>query len=230
MRKDVITSLLAVVTFTVLLGIAYPLVVTGLSQVLMENKANGSQITQNGKVVGSKLIAQDFRRPLLGADGKPKLDADGAPVLVADKRYFQPRPSVTGYAANATAFSNLGPNSVDTRDATKANLDAYLALERPFDRTLVADRVPADAATYSASGVDPRISVENARIQAHRIATVRGLPLARVRTLIDEHTGGRDLGVLGEPGVDVLSLNLALDREASASGRAATTNSTGATR
>lgn len=211
MRKDALTSLLAVAVFTLLLGLAYPLAVTGVSQLTMRDRANGSLVERDGRTVGSRLIAQDFRRPALDAAGEPKLDADGAPVLVADERYFQPRPSATGYAADATAFSNLGPNGVDTRDAIRARIDDYLALERRFVPGLDATRIPVDAATASGSNVDPWISVANARIQAHRVAAVRRLPPERVRDLIDDHTRGRTLGVLGEPGVDVLALNLALD-------------------
>lgn len=211
MRKDVLTSLLAVAVFTLLLGIAYPLAVTGVAQLTMRDQANGSLVERDGRTVGSRLIAQDFRRPAVDADGKPQVDADGEPVLVADEQYFQPRPSATGYAADATAFSNLGPNSVDTRDAIRGRIDEYLALERRFVPTLDAGRIPVDAATSSGSNVDPQISVANARIQAHRIAAVRGLPLDRVNDLIDDHTSGRSLGVLGEPSVEVLSLNLALD-------------------
>lgn len=211
MRKDALTSLLAVAVFTLLLGLAYPLAVTGVSQLTMRDRANGSLVTQDGRTVGSRLIAQDFRRPALDAEGRPKLDADGEPVLVADARYFQPRPSTTGYAADATGFSNLGPNAVDTRDAIRARIDEYLALEQRFVPGLDRGRIPVDAATSSGSNVDPWISVANARIQAHRIAAVRDLPLARVRDLIDDHTHGRALGVLGERGVDVLALNLALD-------------------
>lgn len=211
MRKDALTSLLAVAVFTLLLGLAYPLAVTGVSQLTMRDNADGSLVERDGRTVGSRLIAQDFRRPALDATGAPKLDGDGEPVLVADERYFQPRPSATGYAADATAFSNLGPNGVDTRDAIRARIGAYLALERRFVPGLDAGRIPVDAATSSGSNVDPQISVANARIQAHRIAAVRGLPLGRVRGLIDDHTRGRALGVLGEPGVDVLALNLALD-------------------
>ena len=211
MRKDVLTSLLAVAVFTLLLGLAYPLAVTGVSQLTMRDRANGSLVERDGRTVGSRLIAQDFRRPALDAAGDPQLDADGEPVLVADERYFQPRPSVTGYAADATAFSNLGPNGVETRDAIGDRIDAYLELERRFVPELDAKRIPVDAVTASGSGVDPWISVANARIQAHRVAAVRGLPLDRVRGLIDDHTRERALGVLGEPGVDVLALNLALD-------------------
>ena len=213
MRRDLVSSALAILVITALIGIAYPLVVTGVSQVAFPGKANGSKIERDGKLVGSRLIAQDFRRPVLDANGKPKLAKDGNPVLTPDTRYFQPRPSTaTSYNPAATAFTNLGPNSKDARDTFSANLQRYLRLERPYDRSLSAPRVPVDAVTSSASGVDPHISEANAAVQAHRIANVRRLPLARVQHLIADHTDGRFLGVLGEPGVNVLGLNLALDR------------------
>jgi K+-transporting ATPase ATPase C chain len=213
MRRDLISSVLAIVAITALFGLAYPLVVTGVSQVAFPGKANGSKIERNGKLVGSRLLAQDFRKPVLDANGKPKMDKDGNPVLTPDTRYFQPRPSTaTSYNPAATAFTNLGPNSKDARDTFKANLQGYLRLERPYDRGLSARRVPVDAVTSSSSGVDPHISEANAAVQAHRIAGVRRLPLARVQKLISGNTDGRFLGLLGEPGVNVLELNLALDR------------------
>ena len=203
----------AIVVFTVLFGLAYPLATTGISQVVFPNKADGSQIKRDGKVVGSSLIGQDFSKPVLGKNGKPKVDADGNPVLEADTRYFQSRPSTTGYSANVTYFNNLGPNSKDLRDMFKENLGAYLQRERPYNPGLQGSDVPVDAVTTSASGVDPHISKANARIQARRVAKVRGLSLDRVLALIDDNTDGRALGVLGEPGVNVLELNLALDEE-----------------
>jgi K+-transporting ATPase ATPase C chain len=213
MRRDLISSVLAIVAITALFGLAYPLVVTGVSQVAFPGKANGSKIERNGKLVGSRLLAQDFRKPVLDANGKPKMDKDGNPVLTPDTRYFQPRPSTaTSYNPAATAFTNLGPNSKDARDTFKANLQGYLRLERPYDRGLTTRRVPVDAVTSSSSGVDPHISEANAAVQAHRIAGVRRLPLARVQKLISGNTDGRFLGLLGEPGVNVLELNLALDR------------------
>jgi K+-transporting ATPase ATPase C chain len=216
MRRDLITSLLAILAITVVFGVGYPLVVTGVAQVAFHGRANGSKIERDGKLVGSRLLAQDFRKPVLDANGRPKVDKDGNPVLTPDARYFQPRPSTsTNYNPAATAFTNLGPNSKDARDAFKANLAGYLALERRYDPGLTAAHVPVDAVTSSASGVDPHISTANAAIQAHRIASVRRLPLARVQKLIDVNTDGRFLGVLGEPGVNVLELNLALDRTAS---------------
>jgi K+-transporting ATPase ATPase C chain len=187
MRRDITTSLIAIGVLTLLVGIAYPLLVTGAGQVLFPNKADGSQITAGGKVVGSRLIGQDFKdRPT----------------------YFQSRPSTaTSYAADASAFTNLGPNSKDARDTFRKNLRAYLKL----NPSVTAAQVPIDAVTSSASGIDPHISVANARIQAQRVARVRGLPLAQVNELIDDHTDGRFAGIFGEPGVNVLALNLALD-------------------
>jgi K+-transporting ATPase ATPase C chain len=133
---------------------------------------------------------------------------------VPDKAYFQSRPSATGYSGNVTFFGNAGPNSVEAREEVREYMRAYLRLEKPYDRSLTREDVPVDAATQSASGVDPHISQANARIQAHRIASVRKLPLSEVEDLISAHTDGRGLGLLGEPGVNVLELNIALDREA----------------
>ena len=216
MRRDLTSSLLAIVAITAVFGLGYPLLVTGVSQVAFHGRANGSKVERNGTLVGSRLLAQDFRKPILNANGKPKVDKDGNPILTPDTRYFQPRPSTaTSYDAAATAFTNLAPNSEDARDTFKANLQGYLTLERPYDPALTAARVPVDAVTSSASGVDPQISKANAATQAHRIAAVRHLQLARVQQLIADHTDGRFLGVLGEPGVNVLELNLALDRLAS---------------
>jgi K+-transporting ATPase ATPase C chain len=213
MRRDLISSVLAILAITAVFGLAYPLVVTGIAQVAFHGRANGSKIERDGKLVGSRLLAQDFRKPVLDANGKPKVDKEGKPVLTPDTRYFQPRPSTaTNYNPAATAFTNLGPNSKDARDTFKANLDGYLALERSYDPGLTARRVPVDAVTSSGSGVDPHISQANAAIQAHRIASVRRLPLAAVQQLIADNTDGRSVGVLGEPGVNVLELNLALDR------------------
>jgi K+-transporting ATPase ATPase C chain len=214
MRRDLRNSAIAIVVITLIFGLAYPLLFTGVAQVLFPGNANGSKIHLGGRVVGSKLIAQDFRKPVLDGNGKPKMDAKGKPVLTADPRWFQPRPSSTNYSANTTAFGNLGPNNPTARDATKSNVDSYLALERPYNHGLTAAGIPVDAVTNSASGVDPDISKANARIQSRRIAALRHLPLTRVRSLIDQNTDGRFLGVIGEPGVNVLELNLAIAREA----------------
>jgi K+-transporting ATPase ATPase C chain len=185
MRKDLITSALAVLVFTVLLGLAYPLVITAISQVAFHGRANGSRVAGF-----STLIARPFPGP----------------------RYFHPRPSQTGYNAAGTAFSNRGPDQKSAKVFYRSQLAAYLKLERPFTPGLTAARVPVDAVTTSASGVDPHISQANARIQANRVARVRQLGPARVRALIDKYTDGRFLGVFGEPGVNVTRLNLALDR------------------
>jgi K+-transporting ATPase ATPase C chain len=130
----------------------------------------------------------------------------------ADPAYFRPRPSATGYSATDTFFSNRGPNAASARRFYRDALAAYLALEGPYDRGLTKAGVPVDAVTTSASGVDPHISVADAAIQARRVAAVRRLPLARVRRLVAHDTDGRFLGVIGEPGVNVPELNLALDR------------------
>ena len=213
MRRDIVGSVVAIVVLTIGFGLVYPLVMTGVAQVTFHDQANGSQVKRNGTVVGSSLIGQDFRRPVLDKSGNPKLDTDGNPVLEADPVWFQSRPSQSGYSANVTFFSNLGPNQKDLADQVKANLEVYLALEGPYSPGLTAAGVPVDAITDSASGVDPHISAANARIQANRIAAVRRAPLDRVLALVRQQTDGRALGVLGEPGVNVLELNLALDKE-----------------
>ena len=213
MRRDLISSALALLVLTFVLGVAYPLATTGVSQVLWPNKADGSQIERNGETVGSRLIGQDFQRPVLDRNGEPKVDADDNPILEPDLRYFQSRPSATGYSANVTYFNNLGPNNAELRDLFAANLAAYVERERPYDRGLTRDDVPPDAVQTSASGVDPHISPDNAEIQVRRVAEERGLDLGRVLELVDENTDGRGLGLFGEPGVNVLDLNLALDAE-----------------
>ena len=212
MRRDLIASIIAAVTFTVIFGLAYPLIATGVSQVLFPNKSDGSQVKVDGKVVGSKLIGQSFdlRRP---NDNSKKPKYAKKQIKTPDPKYFQPRPSVTTYSADVTFFNNLGPNNKELMQEFKGYIQAYLALEKPYDPGLTRRDIPVDAITSSASGVDPDISQANARIQAHRISKVRGLPLDRVNELIDDNTDGRALGVLGEPGVNVLELNIALDKE-----------------
>jgi potassium-transporting ATPase KdpC subunit len=207
MWKDLKTGLIAIVVMTVFLGLAYPLAITGISQVVFPGSADGSLVKVDGRIVGSSLIGQEFK----------------------GRTYFHSRPSATGYSGNVTYFGNVSPNSVEGREEVRANLAAYLKRERPYDPELPADgpkahayrgksahrqAVPVDAVTQSASGVDPHISVANARIQAHRIAAVRKLPLDQVEDLIAANTDGRFLGVLGEPGVNVLELNIALDEAA----------------
>jgi len=214
MRKDVVTAILAVAVLTVLLGIAYPLFITGVAQVTFPGNANGQQIKQHGRLVGSKLLAQVYGEPALDRKGTPILTSTGAPTYNPDPRYFQPRPSATSpvYNAAATTFSNLGPNSKATLAEFQTNVQGYLSLEAPYNPGLTVRRIPVDAVTTSASGVDPDISQANAAIQARRVAAVRHLPLAVVERLIQDNTDGRTLGVLGEPGVNVVKLNLALDQ------------------
>jgi len=214
MRKEIVTSVIAIVLFTLLLGIVYPLLITGVGQVAFPGNANGQKVYVHGKLVGSKSIGQSFKRPVIGKNGKPE-EKEEEIVTEVDPRYFQSRPSATEggeYNAAASTFSNRGPNSVKTKEADEENLDAYLELERPYDPGLTASQVPVDAVNTSASNLDPDISQANARIQAHRVAAVRGLPLATVDDLIPKYTSGRGLGFVGEPAVNVLELNLALDR------------------
>jgi K+-transporting ATPase ATPase C chain len=214
MRRDVVTSVIGIVVLTVLLGLAYPLVITGVSQVAFPGNANGQKVFVNGKLVGSKIIGQNFGTPVLEKSGKPK-EVKGAVVTEPDPRYFQSRPTATeggAYNAAASTFSNRGPNDKATEEADAENLKAYLELERPYAPGLTAAQVPVDAVNTSASSLDPEISQANAWIQAHRIAAKRQLSLAVVDGLISKYTDSRGLGFSGEKGVNVLELNLALDR------------------
>jgi potassium-transporting ATPase KdpC subunit len=201
LKTDIVTSAIGILVLTLLLGILFPLLITGISQLAFPGNANGQREYVSGKLVGSKIIGQPFT------------DARGRAI----SRYFQTRPSATTPPDNAagTAFSNLGPNNVATKAALQKNLDAYLSLERPYDPGLTAAQVPVDAVDTSGSSVDPDISPANARIQAHRVAAVRHLPLSTVDGLVARYTHGRGLGFSGEDGVHVLELNLALDREVS---------------
>ena len=212
MKKDIITASLAMLVLTLLVGVLYPLVVTGVSQVAFPGNANGQKVYVNGKLVGSKIIGQAFTDQVV-KNGKPQVDKDGNPVTTPDPKYFQGRPSATVPANNAaaTTFSNLGPNNITTEQEISSNLEAYLSLERPYNAGLTKAQVPVDAANSSASGIDPDISPANAEIQAHRVAAVRHLPLSRVDQLVSKYTHGRGLGFVGEQGVNVLQLNLALD-------------------
>ena len=193
LKRDIITSAIGIVVLTLFCGILYPLLITGVSQVAFPGNANGQRVYVNGQLVGSKLIGQNFG---------------------GNSRYFQSRPSATTPPNNAaaTTFSNLGPNSIATEHAIATNIRAYLRLNRPYDPRLTTANVPVDAANSSASGIDPDISVANADIQARRVAAVRHLSLSTVMKLVAKYTGGRGLGFSGEPGVNVLELNLALDR------------------
>ncbi|HVO52949.1 MAG TPA: potassium-transporting ATPase subunit KdpC [Solirubrobacterales bacterium] len=192
LRRDLTTGAIAIVAMTLALGLLYPLAITGIAQVVFPGAANGSKVSYDGRVVGSKLIGQDFK----------------------SRAFFHSRPSATEYSGNVTFFGNGGPNSVEVREEVREALAAYVKLNKPYDKSLTGEDVPVDAVTQSASGVDPHISEANARIQAHRVAAVRKLPLHRVEELISGHTEDRFLGVLGEPGVNVLQLNIALEEEA----------------
>jgi potassium-transporting ATPase KdpC subunit len=225
LKKDTITAAIAVLVLTLLLGILYPLFITGISQVAFPGNANGQRVYVKGKLVGSKIIGQNFGDQVF-KNGKA-VTQNGAPVINPDPRYFQGRPSATVPPANAaaTTFSNLGPNSKATLAAIEGNIQTYLALNcttvltssgacaSPYDPKVTgSSQVPVDAANSSASGIDPDISVRNADIQAYRVAAIRHLSLTKVMELISTYTHGRGLGFSGEPGVNVLQLNLALDR------------------
>jgi K+-transporting ATPase ATPase C chain len=213
MRRDIITAAIGIIVFTILLGLVYPLFITGVSQVAFPGNANGQQIHVGGKLVGSKIIGQAFADPKM-KNGKV-VEEKGAVVTEPDPRYFQTRPSATeggAYNAAASTFSNLGPNSKATEEAIAEHIKAYIELEGPYNPGLDDARVPVDAANSSGSNLDPEISPANARIQAHRVASVRHLSLATVDALISKYTDARGIGFSGEPGVNVLGLNLALDR------------------
>ena len=191
--RPLLASLVAIVVLTVVLGFGYPAVMTGVAQVTMSHQADGSLIERNGTIVGSSLAAQGFSSP----------------------KYFHERPSATTppYNPSFTTFSNLGPTNPALATLVKQNADAILKLEGPYNPGLTIHDIPVDAVTTSGSGIDPDISPAYARLQERRIAAVRGIPLSRVQQLVAQNTDGRSLGVLGEPGVNVLELNLALDRE-----------------
>lgn len=214
MRRDLFTSIIAIVIFTILLGLVYPLFITGVSQVAFPGNANGQKVYVDGKLVGSKIIGQSFSSPVIGKNGKPE-EKEEELVTEADPRYFQSRPSATeggAYNAAASTFSNRGPNGKATEEADAENIKAYLELNKPYDPTLTVAQIPVDAVNTSASNLDPEISQANGWIQAHRIAAKRGLSLSVVNDLIAKYTDSRGLGFSGEPGVNVLELNLALDR------------------
>ena len=194
--RDLRASVIAVILFTVVLGLGYPAIMTGFAQIAFSHKANGSLVKVNGKVVGSELAAQGFTKP----------------------QYFHERPSATSppYNAAGTTFDNLGPTNPDLAKQVDTYARAVLKLERPYNPGLTIGHIPVDAVTTSGSGIDPHISPAYAQLQAHRIAAVRKLPLTTVQKLISQNTDGRSLGFFGEPGVNVLELNIALDQESSA--------------
>ncbi len=189
-----VAALRALLVFTVILGLAYPLLVTGISQVVFPSAANGSRVEVNGKVVGSALIGQNFT------------DDKGNPL----PRYFQPRPSAagkTGYDPTSSGASNLGPSNPDLVKAIKQRR-TQVAQFNGVPESLV----PADAVTASGSGLDPDISPAYAAIQVNRVAKARGLSVAQVEKVVADNSYGRGLGFVGDPGVNVLGVNVALDR------------------
>lgn len=195
LRRQLGTAAMMTVVLSVLLGLAYPLVVTGVAQAVLPYRANGSLVHRAGGAIGSALIGQSFA------------DENGQPL----RRYFQPRPSAagaSGYDTTATGGSNLGPSDATLLRAVSARVAAY----RELNGMSMTEPVPVDAVTASGSGIDPDISVANALDQASRIAAARHLDPATVRRLIDAHRASRPWGFLGEDAVNVLDLNLALDR------------------
>lgn len=185
MKKNLITSVLMTIVTTILLGLIYPLAITGLAQILFRDKANGQIISRNGEAIGSRIIAQPF----------------------TSAKYFHPRPSAAGngYDASNSGGTNLAPTNQKLIDRIKADA-ATLHEENP------QQPVPVDLITTSASGLDPEISPAAAEFQIPRVARERGLSESAVRDLVQSHTSQRDLGLLGEPRVNVLELNLALDK------------------
>jgi K+-transporting ATPase ATPase C chain len=184
-------AILITLVFTLICGVAYPLFSTLIGQVAFHDKANGSLIKRDGVVVGSELIGQAFTAP----------------------QYFHSRPSAAGagYDGSASSGSNLGPTNPDYLAAVEERAVAY----REENGLAVDAMVPVDAVTASGSGLDPHISIANARLQVNRVANERGLGTKAVEALVAKYTDGRQLGFLGEPGVNVVELNLALDAGAS---------------
>jgi potassium-transporting ATPase KdpC subunit len=190
--RNAVRALVATVVLAVVTGLLYPLVMTGFAQVVFHAKANGSVVEADGRAVGSSLIGQAWSGP----------------------QWFYGRPSAisTPYDASTSSGSNLGPLSKALADAIGQRVAAIVKVEGPYHPGLKASGIPVDLLTASASGLDPDISPATAEFQAPRIAAVRHVPLDRVLALIRSHTQSRTLGVLGEPRVNVLQLNLALDQ------------------
>jgi K+-transporting ATPase ATPase C chain len=185
MLKELKPAILITFVLTIITGILYPLAVTGAAQAMFHNKANGSLVERNGKVVGSEIIGQTFTKP----------------------EYFHPRPSQNSYDAANSGGSNLGPTNPALADRLKKDGEAFRK-----DNPDYTGPIPADAITASGSGLDPEISPANALAQAGRVARARGASTDNVQSLVNAAVQGRDLGVLGEPRVNVLKLNIALDQ------------------
>ncbi len=190
MIRNLVRALIATIVLAVITGLFYPLVMTGFAQVVFHNKADGSLVRGDGRTIGSSLIGQQWTGP----------------------QWFYGRPSAISnpYDASTSSGSNLGPLSQALADAIKERVAAILKLDGPYHVGLTAAQIPVDLLTASASGLDPDISPEAAQFQAPRIAAVRDLSLAQVLALIRGHTESRSLGLLGEPRVNVVQLNLAL--------------------
>jgi K+-transporting ATPase ATPase C chain len=189
MLKQLVPALRMMLVLTVFTGLIYPLVVTGICQIVFHKQANGSLVVQNGQVAGSMLLGQNFARP----------------------EYFRPRPSAAGsdgYDPTSSSGSNFGPTNQKLYDRVKAAADQFRK-----DNPEYRGAIPADALTASGSGLDPDISVANAEAQAARVAKARGATVPKIESIIASVTDGRDLGFLGEPRVNVLKLNLELDRQ-----------------
>ncbi|MFE7330065.1 K(+)-transporting ATPase subunit C [Streptomyces sp. NPDC057565] len=197
-----LTALRLLLVFTVICGLAYPLLLTGIAQSAFPRRANGSQLERNGQVVGSGLLGQNYNLP-------KKNPNDPKEQPQPDPKWFQPRPSAagTGYDPTASGGSNLGPNDAAL---TKTVQDRRAAVAA-FDG-VDPSQVPPDALTASGSGLDPHISPAYADEQVNRVATARGLDPTAVRRLVEQHLQGRDLGFLGQRRVNVVTLNLALMR------------------
>ena len=188
MIKIALRSLVAVVVLALLTGLVYPLVITGVAQLGLRNKADGSIVTVGGTPVGSSMIGQAWK----------------------GNEWFYGRPSAVSYDASTSSGTNLGPNSGPLARDIASNAKAILAEEGPYNPGLTAAKIPSDLLTASASGLDPDISEAGALFQVRRIAAVRNLPLSQVRSLVEGHVMGPDLGFLGQTRVNVLALNLAL--------------------
>jgi K+-transporting ATPase ATPase C chain len=209
MRRQLVPAIMMMVVFTVLTGLVYPLVVTGIAKAGFSDKADGSTISVNGKVVGSTLLGQTFTEAKY-FHGRPTAAgaaATGSDVTDPNNDHKTVPNDPKDLSQDISSGSNLGPTNPDLIAEVRQRVADY----RRENHLAKNAKVPVDAVTASASGLDPHISIANARMQAQRVARVRHLSARTVRRLIDQHTDGRSLGFLGEPGVNVLELNIALD-------------------